>query len=156
MKLDSMKPARGSRKARKRVGRGPGSGHGKTSARGHKGLGARSGGGHAKPGFEGGQMPLARRLPKRGFTNPNRVEYEVVNLKDLARFESGAVVDVDSLRAARMIRRRRPVKVLGSGKLEQAVTVRAHAFSASAKAGIEAAGGTAEIVARHEPAGAQS
>ncbi len=151
MQLDSMKPAPGSRRKRKRIGRGPGSGNGKTAGRGHKGQGSRSGGG-VKPGFEGGQMPIARRLPKRGFSNPNRVEYQVVNLADLAAFDVGSVVDLDALRDSGMAARRKPVKILGSGKLEHALTVRADAFSKSAVAAIEAAGGKTEVVERRSAA----
>jgi large subunit ribosomal protein L15 len=146
MQLDSMKPVPGSRRARKRVGRGPGSGNGKTAGRGHKGQGARSGG-NVAPGFEGGQMPIARRLPKHGFQNFTRVEYQVVNLSDLARFEAGSVVDETALRGARMVRRRLPIKVLGGGSLDRALTVRVHAFSKTAETAIRAAGGTTEIVA---------
>ncbi len=148
MRLDSLKPPKGSRKARKRVGRGPGSGTGKTAGRGHKGLGARSGGGAAAPGFEGGQMPLARRLPKRGFSNVNRVEYQVVNLADLASFDAGSVVDPAALKISGLAKRRMPVKILGNGKLEHSLTVRAHGFSAAARKAIEGAGGTAEVVVR--------
>ena len=149
MELDSMKPARGSRKPRKRVGRGPGSGSGKTAARGHKGQGARSGA-NLGTGFEGGQMPLARRLPKRGFKNPFRVEYQVVNLSDLADFSAGSEVDPEALREAGLAKRRMPVKVLGKGKLDVSLTVRANAFSKSAAAAIEAAGGKAEVIAKSD------
>ncbi len=145
MQLDSMKPAPGSRKSRKRVGRGPGSGSGKTAARGHKGQGARAGR-SLSPGFEGGQMPLARRLPKRGFQNFNRVDYQVVNLGDLGRFDAGAVVDVEALRAVGLVRRRKPVKILAGGALDRGLTVRADAFSRAAAEAIRAAGGTAEVV----------
>lgn len=147
MELDSMKPARGSRRPRKRVGRGPGSGSGKTSSRGHKGQGARSGG-NVGTGFEGGQMPLARRLPKRGFKNRFRVEYQVVNLSDLADFAAGSEVDVESLRGIGLAKRGTPVKVLGKGKLDVSLTVRANAFSKSAAAAIEAAGGKAEVIVK--------
>ena len=146
MELDSMKPARGSRKPRKRVGRGPGSGTGKTSARGHKGQGARAGG-NVGTGFEGGQMPLARRLPKRGFKNPFRVSYQVINLSDLAGFAAGSEVNPQVLREAGMAKRSTPVKVLGRGKVEASLTVRAHAFSKSAVAAITAAGGKTEVIA---------
>ncbi len=146
MQLDSMKPARGSRRARKRVGRGPGSGNGKTAGRGHKGQGSRAGGG-VSPGFEGGQMPISRRLPKRGFKNPGRVAYQAVNLGNLVRFEAGTVVDAVMLREAGLARSRRPVKILGTGELDRALTIRAHAFSKTALAAIEKAGGTAETVA---------
>jgi large subunit ribosomal protein L15 len=145
MQLDSMKPAPGSRKARKRVGRGPGSGNGKTAGRGHKGQGARK---SPSPGvgFEGGQMPLSRRLPKRGFKNPNRVAYQVVNLSDLEAFEAGSTVDPELLRERGLAKRRGPVKILGGGTLGHGLTVRADAFSQSAQQAIVAAGGTAEIV----------
>jgi large subunit ribosomal protein L15 len=146
MQLDSMKPVPGSRRPRKRVGRGPGSGTGKTAARGHKGQGARAGG-NVAPGFEGGQMPMSRRLPKHGFQNFTRVEYQVVNLSDLQRFAAGTVVDEAALREARVVRRRLPIKVLGKGAIDRALTVRVHAFSKSAEAGIRAAGGSTELVA---------
>jgi large subunit ribosomal protein L15 len=140
-----MKPPRGARKPRKRVGRGPGSGNGKTAGRGHKGAGARAGA-KVKPGFEGGQMPMARRLPKRGFKNPNRVEYQVVNLVDLASFASGALVDPSTLADAGLVRKRGCVKILAKGKIQNALNVKAHAFSGAARAAIEAAGGTCEVV----------
>lgn len=144
MQLDSMKPAPGSRKNRKRIGRGPGSGTGKTAARGHKGQGSRTGGGSAV-GFEGGQMPLSRRLPKRGFNNPTRCAYQVINLADLADFDSGAVVDLQALRGRGLARRRQPIKILGVGTLDKAITVKADAFSRSAREAIEKVGGTATI-----------
>ncbi len=145
MELDQMKPVPGSRKDRKRVGRGPGSGSGKTAGRGHKGYGARAGAG-TKPGFEGGQNPLARRLPKRGFKNPFRRAYQVINLDALAGFEAGETVTVDGLRAHGLAKRALPVKVLGGGGLSAGLTVKAHAFSKSAAAAIAAAGGSAEVV----------
>jgi large subunit ribosomal protein L15 len=146
MDLSNLSPAPGARKARKRVGRGPGSGLGKTSGRGHKGKGARSGG-NTHPRFEGGQMPLQRRLPKRGFHNPFRRAVSIVNLGRLAAaFEGGAVVDVAALVERGLARAGQPVKVLGHGELTKALTVKAHAFSASAKARIAAAGGTAEVI----------
>lgn len=146
MQLDSMKPAPGSRTKRKRLGRGPGSGLGKTSGKGHKGTLARSGG-TTNPGFEGGQMPMARRLPKFGFKNPNRVAYQVVNLSDLAaRFEAGETVDPEVLQSRGLATRSRPVKILGNGSLDRALVVRADAFSASAKAAIEGAGGQAQTL----------
>ena len=151
MKLDSMKPPKGSRRTRKRLGRGPGSGLGKTSARGHKGQRARTGG-KSKVGFEGGQMPMARRLPKRGFKNPFRTTFQVVNIQDLNRFAAGAAVDPEQLRAAGLASRRMPVKVLGQGKLERALTVKAHAFSRTAADAIKAAGGQAEVIAPVENA----
>lgn len=150
MQLDSMKPAPGSRQARKRLGRGPGSGLGKTSGKGHKGALARSGGSN-NPGFEGGQMPLARRIPKHGFKNPSRVPYQAVNLSDLAaRFEAGEVVDIESLRERGLAKRTLPVKILGNGSIDRALTVQVDAFSAAAKAAIEGAGGTATTVAEIE------
>ncbi len=146
MDLSTLSPAKGSRKSRKRLGRGPGSGLGKTSGRGHKGRGARSGG-NTRPGFEGGQMPLQRRLPKRGFHNIFRREYAVVNLGRLdAAFESGAVVDSASLVERGLVRRGQPVKVLGQGELSKPLTVKVHAFSESAKTRITAAGGSVEVI----------
>jgi len=151
MQLDSMKPPPGSRKSPRRVGRGPGSGLGKTSGRGHKGRGARSGG-NVHPGFEGGQMPLQRRLPKRGFFRRGRVAFQVVNIKDLAGFEPDSVVDEAALRERGLAKRRTPIKVLGEGKIDRKLTVRAHGFSASARRAIEAAGGACEVLARAEQA----
>ena len=145
MRLDAMKPAPGSRRTRKRVGRGPGSGLGKTSGKGHKGARARAGY-KDKPGFEGGQMPMQRRLPKRGFSNFTRVEYQVVNVGDLERFEAGSTVDVEAMAAAGITKRRRPVKVLAKGKLGRGLTVRANAFSEAARQAIEAAGGKTEVI----------
>ncbi len=147
MNLSDLKPAPGSVRKRKRVGRGPGSGHGKTSTRGHKGRKSRSGG-SSPPGYEGGQMPLQRRLPKRGFHNPTRREFAVVNLAQLEqKFEAGATVDPAALRASGLVRRSAmPVKVLGTGALSKALTVRAHGFSASARQAIASAGGTAEVL----------
>lgn len=147
MDLSSLHPAPGARSARKRVGRGPGSGLGKTAGRGHKGRKSRSGG-NSPPGYEGGQMPLQRRLPKRGFTNPFRKEYEVVNLSSLGGFAAGSVVDAAALASAGLVSRRaKRVKILGNGTLEHALTVKAQAFSESAKAAIEAKGGSVEVVA---------
>ena len=146
MRLDAMKPAPGSRRARKRVGRGPGSGLGKTSGKGHKGARARAGF-VDKPGFEGGQMPMQRRLPKRGFTNVSRVEYQIVNLRDLGRFDAGSVVDAAALAGKGLVSGRRPIKILAKGKVDRGLTVRANAFSESARQAIEAAGGTTEVVA---------
>ncbi len=147
--LSHLRPPRGAKHAVKRVGRGPGSGHGKTAGRGHKGAKSRAGFKH-KRGFEGGQMPLHRRVPKRGFHNPFRVEYEVVNLDTLeARFDAGAEVSPERLRAAGIVRdRRRPVKILGRGELTKPLVVKAHKFSETAAARIQAAGGTAEVLAR--------
>jgi len=141
--LSTLKPAPGSRQARKRVGRGPGSGLGKTSGRGHKGHKARSGG-STNPGFEGGQMPLYRRLPKRGFTNPFKVTYLAVNLRDLDAVE-GTEVTPESLVAAGILKKASdPVKLLGHGDVSRALTVRGLKASASAVAKIEAAGGKVE------------
>jgi large subunit ribosomal protein L15 len=147
MNLSNLKPAQGSRKDRKRVGRGPGSGWGKTAGRGSKGQKSRTGYRHMR-GFEGGQMPLHRRLPKRGFTNIFRVEYDIVNLSDLDRFEAGTAVNPEMLAAMRLARKSRPVKILGDGEIKKALTVSAHKFSASAKARIEAAGGRCEVLSR--------
>jgi large subunit ribosomal protein L15 len=149
MKLDELRPAPGSNKKRKRVGRGDGSGHGKTSGRGHKGQGARSGG-NVQPGFEGGQMPLQRRLPKRGFHNIHRVEMAVVNVAQLDLLPAGSEASPESLAARGLVRgKHRQVKILGEGSLSKALTVRAHGFSAKAKEKIEAAGGKAEVIALH-------
>jgi large subunit ribosomal protein L15 len=149
MDLSNLQPAPGAVKKRKRVGRGPGSGHGKTATRGHKGRGARSGG-NTPPGYEGGQMPLQRRLPKFGFHNPFRTEYSIVNLGQLeARFETGAVVDGEALRACGLIgTSKRPIKILADGTLTKALTVKAHKFSATAVERLQAAGGRAEVIAR--------
>lgn len=150
MKLDDLKPAAGSNKKRKRVGRGDGSGHGKTSCRGHKGQGARSGG-NTKPGFEGGQMPLQRRLPKRGFRNPFRIELSVINLEQLEAFPSGSEVTPELLKQHGLLRgHQRRIKVLGDGVLSKSLTVRAHGFSAKAKEKIEACGGKVEVIAIHD------
>lgn len=149
MGLDDLKPAAGSNKKRKRVGRGDGSGHGKTSCRGHKGQGSRSGG-NTKPGFEGGQMPLQRRLPKRGFHNIFRNEMAVVNLAQLdALAVAGEIAPETMLQHGLISGKNRQVKVLGEGNWTKPVTVRAHGFSASAKGKIEAAGGKAELIALH-------
>ncbi len=146
MDLSTLKPAIGSTKNRKRIGRGHGSGTGKTSGKGHKGQKARSGG-SVKPGFEGGQMPLQRRLPKRGFTPLSRKEFALVNLRDLAQFEPGSVVDVEALSKSGLIGLVKDgVKVLGDGELTHALTVKAHKFSKSAVAKIEAAGGKVEVI----------
>jgi large subunit ribosomal protein L15 len=149
MRLDDLRPAPGSSRKRKRVGRGDGSGHGKTSGRGHKGQGARSGG-NTKPGFEGGQMPLQRRLPKRGFHNPFRIEMSVVNLSQLDSFSADSDVTPETLMQHGYVSgKARRVKVLGDGTLTKSLRVRAHGFSAKAKEKIEAAGGTAELIALH-------
>ena len=149
MRLDDLRPAAGSNKKRKRVGRGDGSGHGKTSGRGHKGQGARSGG-NTKPGFEGGQMPLHRRMPKRGFHNPFRIEMSVVNLSQLESFSADSDVTPETLIEHGYISgKSRRIKILGDGSLSKALRVKAHGFSAKAKEKIEAAGGTAELIALH-------
>jgi large subunit ribosomal protein L15 len=148
MKLSDLRPARGAVKARKRVGRGPGSGHGKTSTKGNKGHNARSGGGKAG-GFEGGQMPLYRRLPKRGFLpHGGKTEYAIVNLKSLGTFAANSVVDPEGLVKAGLIKNsgRHLVKILGGGELAHALTVRAHAVSDSAKNKIESKGGSIEML----------
>ena len=145
MKLHEMKPLQASQK-RNRVGRGPGSGNGKTSGRGQKGQKARSGGG-VRLGFEGGQTPLARRLPKRGFTNFNRVEYAIVNVEALNQFEDGTEITAALLLDKKVIRKELGgLKVLGNGELTKKLTVKATKFSASAKEAIEKAGGTAEEI----------
>lgn len=144
MKLHTLKPASGSTKTRKRIGRGQGSGRGGTSTRGHKGAKSRSGYSQ-KLGFEGGQMPLQRRVPKFGFKNHNRVEYKPINLDDLQRLadeKSLSTVTVDVLRENGLIGKKDLVKILGRGELKAALEVTAHAFSASAKSGIESAGGS--------------
>lgn len=148
MKLNDLRPNEGSKKARKRVGRGISAGQGKTAGRGTKGQMARSGGGKG-PYFEGGQLPLARRLPfKRGFTNIRRVEYKAINLERLAEYDFGGEdITLEMLAAAGLIKKPTdPVVILGNGEIKSAITVQAHRFSASAKEKIEAAGGTAVVV----------
>ena len=146
MRIDTLSPAEGSRTSVKRLGRGIGSGLGKTSGKGHKGQWARSGGG-VRPGFEGGQMPLTRRVPRRGFNNHFRKVYAVVNLEQLSAFEAGAVVDFETLLDAGLIKEVKNavgLKVLAGGELNVALTVKAAKFSAAAKEAIEKAGGTCE------------
>lgn len=147
MQLHDLRPAPGSKRRRKRVGCGLGSGHGKTACKGHKGQKARTGGG-VRPGFEGGQMPLVRRIPKRGFSNaPFKVEYIEVNLDALdSRFEANAEVSPEVLREMGLVKGRGPIKVLGRGELSKPLVVKAHAFSASALDKIVAAGGRAEVI----------
>jgi large subunit ribosomal protein L15 len=146
MKLNEMKPSEGARFTSKRVGRGLGSGNGKTAGRGSKGQNSRSGGGVAV-GFEGGQTPSFKRYPKRGFTNHGRKEYAIVNVKDLNRFEGGVTVDFETLKAAGLVKKELDgLKILGEGKLEKSLIVKAQKFSASAKKAIEEAGGTAEVL----------
>ena len=146
MKLHELHPAEGSTAAQKRLGRGSGSGLGKTSGKGHKGAKARSGGGK-RPGFEGGQMPLYRRVPKRGFNNVFRTEYAEVNVEQLEAFEDGATVNAQALLEKKIIRKELDgVKILGGGELTKKLTVQAAKFSASAKEKIEAVGGKAEVI----------
>lgn len=146
MKLHDMKPADGARKKRKRVGRGMSSGHGKTSGRGHDGQNSRSGGG-VRLGFEGGQIPLFQRLPKRGFTNINRKEYAIVNLDTLNRFDAGTEVTPELLLESGIVSKAKSgIKILGNGTLDKKITVKAHKFSASAVEAIEKAGGQTEVV----------
>jgi len=144
MDLSHLRPAAGATKNRKRLGRGPGSGQGKTSGKGHKGRGSRSGG-NTPPGYEGGQMPLSRRLPKGGFHNPFRKEYDIVNLNSLERFSTGTVVDAATLREAGLVRGKRAVKILADGVLTKALTVKAQAFSKQAREKITALGGSVEV-----------
>ena len=146
MNLNELSPSQGSCRKRNRVGRGNGSGHGTTSCRGSKGHNARSGGG-VRPGFEGGQMPIHRRLPKRGITNIFKKEYAVLNLKDLDRFESGAVVDEAALVRAGLVKGRRDgVKLLGNGELKSSLTIRINKISQSAREKVEQAGGSVEVI----------
>ena len=146
MKLHELSPAQGSAKAAYRKGRGAGSGNGKTAGKGHKGQNARSGGG-VRVGFEGGQLPLYRKLPKRGFKNRFAVNDSIVNVDALNRFEDGAIVDIEALKAAKLVRKELDgVKILGNGELTKKLTVKATVFSATAKEKIEAAGGKIEEV----------
>lgn len=146
MDLSNLKPAPGSTKNRKRLGRGHGSGTGKQSGKGHKGQNSRSGGG-VKPGFEGGQMPLQRRIPKRGFVSRNKKVYSLVNLRDLEMFDAGTVVDLEQYGKARLVVGIKDgIKVLADGELTRALTVYAHKFSKSAVEKIEAAGGKVEVL----------
>ncbi len=146
MQLHELKPTEGSRKNRKRLGRGIASGQGKTAGKGHKGQNARSGGG-VRLGFEGGQTPLFRRLPKRGFTNIHRKEYAEVNLETLNRFAEGIEITPELLIEARIVKSAKAgIKILGKGKVDKKLTVKAHKFSASAKQAIEVAGGKTEVI----------
>lgn len=146
MKLHDLQPAKGSRKTKSRVGRGIGSGSGKTSGRGHKGLKARSGG-RVRLGFEGGQTPLFQRLPKRGFTNIKRKEYAIVNIDALNRFEDGTEVTSELLIESGLVKKEKAgIKILSKGDLEKKLTVKANKFSSAAKEAIEAAGGKAEVI----------
>jgi large subunit ribosomal protein L15 len=145
MRLSELSPAPGSKHKVKRVGRGPGSGWGKTCGRGSKGQKSRAGGG-VRPGFEGGQMPLTRRIPKRGFTNPFKKVYSIVNLRDLAAFAADSVVDEEALRRAGLIKGQSgAIKLLGQGEVTVPLTIRVQAVSAQARARIEAAGGRVEV-----------
>ena len=146
MNLSNLKPAKGSQKARKRVGRGPGSGHGKTSCRGHKGQNSRSGGG-APLGFEGGQMPLTRRLPKRGFTNIFKKRYSLINIADLAIFDKGSIVDEVALVEKGLVGKVYDgIKLLGNGEIDKPITLKVHKWSKTAMDKIVAAGGKIEEV----------
>ena len=146
MKINDLSPSKGARKNRKRVGRGTGSGHGKTSCRGSKGQKSRSGG-SVPPWFEGGQMPIQRRLPKRGFTNIFKKEYTLINVRDLSKFDSDASIDLESLRKAGLIKNIQDrVKLLGLGDISFPLTIKVHKVSKSAKQKIEAAGGKVEVI----------
>lgn len=146
MRLNDLSPMKGSSKKRKRVGRGPGSGHGKTSCRGHKGQKARAGA-KIHPGFEGGQMPFQRRIPKRGFKNIFKKEYELINISDLNKFEAGTVLDVNSLKEAGLIRGTKyGVKLLGDGEISNPLAIKIHRVSKTAREKVEAAGGKVELV----------
>jgi len=146
MDLSQLKPAPGSTKNKKRIGRGPGSGTGKTSGKGHKGQKARSGG-SVKPGFEGGQMPLQRRLPKRGFTSINKKDYNLINLRDLDCFDADTTISLELYGKAGLVKKMKDgIKILADGELSRALTVQAHKFSRAAVEKIEAAGGKAEVI----------
>jgi large subunit ribosomal protein L15 len=144
--LHNLKPQKGSKHRKKIVGRGVGSGHGRTSTRGSKGQKARSGDGSKKIGFEGGQMPLFRRIPKRGFNNQFRKEYEIVNVESLNKFESGLEVTPTTLKQAGMVKKAKLIKILGVGELKKSLTIKVTAFSKSAIEKIKSAGGKAEII----------
>lgn len=146
MKLNELKPATGSRRSRKRVGRGTSSGYGKTAGRGQKGQLARTGG-KTRLGFEGGQMPLFRRMPKRGFKNVNRKEYAIINLEDLNRFEDGSEVTIETLKSAGLVKKELAgVKLLANGEVKAKLTVKVNKVSEAAKKAVEAAGGTVEVI----------
>jgi len=145
MRINDLSPLKGSRRSKKRVGRGPGSGHGKTSCRGHKGQKSRSGGSIA-PGFEGGQMPLQRRLPKRGFTNIFKKEYALVNIKDLSGFAPNSTLDIEALENAGLVRKAKDgVKLLGDGEISHPLVIKVHKASKTAREKIEAAGGKVDV-----------
>lgn len=146
MRIHDLSPGDNSIKGRKRVGRGTGSGHGKTSCRGHKGQKSRSGGG-VRPGFEGGQMPLQRRLPKRGFANIFKKEYTLINISNLNRFEPETLLDIEALKNAGLVKSlKEEVKLLGDGEISHPIVIKVHKVSKSARAKIEAAGGKVEIL----------
>jgi len=146
MDLSHLRPAAGATKKGKRIGRGPGSGHGKTSGKGHKGRGSRSGG-NTPPGYEGGQMPLSRRLPKYGFHNPFREEFHIVNIGSLERFDSGSVVDASKLIEVGLVKSaKKKIKILADGTLTKSLTVKAQAFSKQAQEKIVSLGGATEVV----------
>lgn len=146
MRIHDLSPLKGSRKRKKRVGRGPGSGHGKTSCRGHKGQKSRSGG-SIPPGFEGGQMPLQRRLPKRGFTNVFKKHYALIRVRDLERFSQDSDVDVEALKKAGVVKKIKDgIKLLGDGEISHPVTIKVHKVSKTAREKIEATGGKVEII----------
>lgn len=146
MKLSDLSPEKGARKSRKRVGRGVGSGLGKTAGRGSKGLKSRSGGG-VRPGYEGGQMPIHRRLPKRGFTNIFKKKYAIINVRDLAKFESGSIVDEQALVAIGLVKGKRDgIKLLGGGEIRYPLTIAVNITTKAARDKIEAAGGTVKVV----------
>ena len=146
MRLNELSPAKGSQKSRKRLGRGVGSGKGKTSGRGTKGQNSRSGGG-VRPGFEGGQMPIHRRLPKRGFTNIFKKNFAVINIRDLMRFDKNSVVDEAELLRTGLVKGKRDgIKLLGQGEIQYPLTIKVHGISKSARAKIEAAGGQVEVL----------
>jgi len=146
MKIHDLSPVKGSKKRRKRVGRGPGSGHGKTSCRGHKGQNSRSGGG-APPGFEGGQMPLHRRLPKRGFTNIFKKHYSLIHIRDLNRFTPNSTLDIEALENAGLVKRIKDgVKLLSDGEISYPLVIKVHKVSKTAREKIENAGGKVEVV----------
>ena len=146
MRINDLSPAKGAKKKRKRVGRGPGSGHGKTSCRGHKGQKSRSGGG-PRLGFEGGQMPLQRRLPKRGFTNIFKKHYSIINVKDLNRFEPNSILNVEVLKEAGLVKKIKDgIKLLGNGEISHPVIIRVDRVSKTAEEKIQAAGGQVEVI----------
>jgi len=146
MKIHDLSPVEGSRKQKKRVGRGPGSGHGKTSCRGHKGQKSRSGG-SIPPGFEGGQMPLQRRLPKRGFTNIFKKQYVLINIRDLNRFDPNSTLGIEALKNAGLVKTNKDgIKLLGDGEISHPVMIKVHKVSKTARDKIEAAGGKVEII----------